>query len=136
NDRFALQFADADVSPQLAAGLEAPLAPTHLGAFLDDSAAEDDPSLHSLTRIGPSASTTIYWPAPGSASSGTVEALVGGGSGRVLVPSSSTADGAARLGDDVLAYDEPLSDTILDAARTSDPAARERALTAATVRVW
>lgn len=136
NDRFALQFADADVTPQIAAGLDAPLAQTHLGAFLDDSAADDDPSLHSLTRIGPSANSTIFWPAPGSAGADTVEALVGDGSARVMVPSSSTTDGSARLGGQVLAYDDALSDALLDAAREMDPDARERALAAATVRVW
>src|SRR5699024_9050616 len=129
------QFADADVTPQIAAGLDAPLPPTHLGAFLDDSAAEDEPSLHSLTRIG-SASSRIFWPAPGSATRNTVETLAANGAARVLVPASSTRDGASALGDDALAYDDDLSEALLAAAEEADGETRERALTVATTEIW
>lgn len=139
NERFALQFGDADVTPQIDAGLEEPLAPTHLGAYLDDSAVgtEESPvTLESLTRIGPGTEPEVFWPAPGSADDGTVSALTADRDAHVLVPASSTSDGSARLGDDALAYDDELSDLLLDAARESDPEARENAVDVARTEIW
>lgn len=139
NDRFALQFADADVSPQIAAGLDAPLAPTHLGFALEQATidASDEPiTLSSLTRIGDDAAPTVYWPSPGSATDDTVSTLVRGSAARVLVPASATDDGSAVLGDDALAYDDALSDALLDAARMSDAPTRARALTVAKAEIW
>lgn len=139
NERFALQFADADVSPQIAAGLEAPLSPTHLGFALDQATidASNEPiTLSTLTRIGDGSSPKLFWPSPGSASNDAVAALVGSSSSRVLVPASSTDDGSARLGDDALAYDDELSGALLEAARMGDPSQRERALTVATAEIW
>ena len=139
NDRFALQFADADVSPQIAAGLDAPLAPTHLGFALDTAtidAADEPITLSSLMRIGEGHSPRVYWPSPGSASDETVSALVGDSAARVLVPASTTPNGSAALGDDALAYDDALSNDLLEAARLGDSAQRERALTVATAEIW
>lgn len=139
NDRFALQFADADVSPQIAAGLDAPLEPTHLGFALDPAtidAADEPITLSSLMRIGEGRSPQLFWPSPGSASDETVSALVGDSAASVLVPASTTANGSAVLGDDALAYDDALSHALLDAARLSDAAERERALTVATAEIW
>ena len=118
NDRFALQYGDADVTPQLDAGLDAPLAPTHLGNFLDESAS--DATLSSLLDIG-SAGPTLFWPAPGSADDDTVAALTAGVDARVLVPASSTVDGAPALGDTVLAYDDELADVLIEAGEAADP---------------
>ncbi|WP_156761423.1 DUF6049 family protein [Microbacterium karelineae] len=139
NDRFALQFADADVTPQIEAGLDAPLKPTHLGAYLDENivAASDEPiTLHSLTTISPTVRTELFWPTPGSAGDDVVAALADGSDARVIVPASSTTDGAARLGDDALAYDDALSDRLLEIARASDPVVRAQAISAATAEVW
>ncbi|WP_110587933.1 DUF6049 family protein [Microbacterium suaedae] len=134
NDRFALQFADADVSPQIRAGLDAPLPPTGLDAYLDGT--EESASLDALLTVDPTTSDDLIWPAPGSADGDVVTALAGDTDARVLVPASSTVDGDTHLGDDVLAYADALSAQLLDAAREGDAVARAQALTAATAEIW
>jgi len=133
NDRFALQYGDADVTPQLDAGLDAPLAPTHLGNFVDESVT--GATLSSLLDIGADG-PALFWPAPGSADDDTVAALTGATDAHVLVPASSTADGEPALGDDVLAYDDALAGELLAAAREDDPDARAIAAEAARAGLW
>ena len=132
-DRFALQYGDADVTPQLDAGLDAPLAPTHLGNFVDESVT--GATLSSLLDIGADG-PALFWPAPGSADDDTVAALTGATDAHVLVPASSTADGEPTLGDDVLAYDDALAGELLAAAREDDPDARAIAAEAARAGLW
>lgn len=95
NPRFALQFGDADVTPQLQAGLGRPLAPTSFAAYTVSSqfAAPTPtptgsattgptptatptvqpgepvapPTTDELLEIGPDARSDVYWPADGSA---------------------------------------------------------------------
>lgn len=133
NDRFALQFGDADVTPQLDAGLDAPLVPTHLGNFLDESAA--DATLSSLLDVG-SDGPALFWPAPGSADDETVAALTAGADARVLAPASSTVDGAPALGDAVLAYDDGLADALMTAAEETDPDALALDTEVARAQLW
>jgi hypothetical protein len=133
NDRFALQYGDADVTPQIDAGLDAPLAPSHLGNFLDASAA--DATLSSLLDIGDDAGH-LYWPSPGSADDDTVAALTDGTDARVLAPASSTTDDEPSLGADVLAYDDELASALLAAGREEDPDRRALETEAVRAQLW
>ncbi|MTE24128.1 DUF6049 family protein [Microbacterium sp. ZXX196] len=135
NDRFALQFADADAATQVAAGLDAPLAADHLSAYT--TAIEGDAAgIDALTDIGETASAPVYWPASGSLNDELAAALTSGDGARVLVPASDTADGEPALGESTIAYDDALSDRLLAAAALADPAERDRALSAATAEIW
>lgn len=134
NDRFALQYGDADVAVQIDAGLEAPLAPTHLGNYLTDSATAT--TLSSLLDIGAGSAGLFYWPAPGSADDDVVDALARDNDARVLVPASSTAADAPALGGEVLAYDDALAGSLLSAAREEDPEARDLAIELARAQLW
>lgn len=147
NDRFALQFADADVAAQIAGGFEAPLVPAELDAYLEGHtpAVEDDstpapadeatpePTVDELLTVGASPATGLAWPAPGTADDELVAALA---DTQVLAPASTTADGEPALGDDVLAYADDVSDALLAAARATDPTVREHALVEATAGLW
>ncbi|MGI6878532.1 DUF6049 family protein [Microbacterium sp. gxy059] len=132
NDRFALQFADADVTAQLDAGLATPLGPAGLDAYLPGDVTEA-PELDDLLDIGGQASSSIVWPAPGSADDDTLAAI---GDARVLVPASSTVDGSPALGQSVLAYDDAAGDALLEAAQATSSFDRETALVAATAELW
>lgn len=97
NPRFALQFGDADVTPQLQAGLGRPLAPTSFAAYTVSSQFTAPtptptgsatpttgptptvtptvqpgdpvapPTTAELLEIGPGARPAVYWPSDGSA---------------------------------------------------------------------
>lgn len=130
NARFALQFGDADVTAQAAAGLAAPLGPTSLAWAMqarDFAASGGDPAaspapeaaqlpdLSSLTTVA-GAQAGLLWPARGALTAslaGPVQAYAGTG-GSVLVSSSSLAAPAASAvadaaGTRVLVYDDAAS---------------------------
>lgn len=136
NNRFALQFGDADVAAQLRAGLPAPLAPTSLQTYMtaadflqpaaavsavstpDPSASATPgqpsyPSLESLLDIG-SATGGVFWPATGSAGADTVATLGATGTAEdpvhVLVPSTSVASGARQAAASVGGVSTPVYD--------------------------
>jgi len=164
NSRFALQFGDADVSPQLAAGLPAPLQPTSLtfamraadfpaptptptpDAQADADTASAVPDLQTLLGIG-TAPVTAYWPSTGSTGPGTVGALAAASpEALTLVSSTSTAAGAgggfvpARgttpEGAQVLVYDTAVSTALAEAAGEPDPTLRGTALATASAQLW
>jgi len=116
NDRFALQFGDADVAPQLQAGLPAPLSPLSLEGY--EAAAEPEPTptptptptekpaavgsdeedldLARLLSIGDDAIDSVYWPAPGQATPAVMDALRAADPDAIAVtPSEATQEGAA-----------------------------------------
>ncbi|WES63595.1 DUF6049 family protein [Microbacter sp. GSS18] len=124
NDRFALQFGDADPGVQLQAGLDGPLAPLDLTAYIDpndftgvdestdepqptglptpeptesaDDAGPGIPSLEDLVDIG-EALGDVYWPATSSVTPETVAMLAASGSDAdalTVVSSRSTGGGA------------------------------------------
>lgn len=122
NDRFALQFGDADIAAQLRAGLSAPLTPTSLQNYMsatdftqpapavsavstpDPSASATPgqptyPSLTTLLDIG-TAAANVFWPVTGSAGAETVAALgalgTGDGPTHVLVASTSVSGGGRQ----------------------------------------
>ncbi|SBS72771.1 DUF6049 family protein [uncultured Microbacterium sp.] len=157
NPRFALQFGDADLAAQVAAGLSRPLSPLPLTSYLDpanftESDAETpepsptpggDPSLpdlEELTDLGTSAGT-ILWPATGTAGAETVAALgevvVDDAASVTLVSSdATTATGAvparAAAGDaQLLVYDAAVSAALRTAAAAEDAVPRAAAQAAA-----
>lgn len=112
NDRFALQFLDADLSAQAAAGLSHPLAPDSLDVFIAPSQEEDEgdespspstasasetdspdePSVAELSAI-PHALGTVFWPrstlSPTTAD--TIGTYSDDPSAVTILPSSATA---------------------------------------------
>lgn len=133
NDRFALQYGDADVTPQVDAGLDSLLVPSHLGNFLNASAASA--TLSSLLDIG-DAPEKLFWPSPGSADDDTVAALTADSDAHVLVPASSTTNDEPALGDAVLAYDDELASALLGAAREEDPDLQAAETEIARAQLW
>ncbi|MFV9423834.1 DUF6049 family protein [Microbacterium sp. S1037] len=160
NERFALQFGDADLASQLRAGLTAPLAPTSLQSYMtasdftqppavaspspDPSATPGQPTLPDLATlldIG-SATPSVYWPASGSAGADTVAALGGQGTvdapTRVLVPSSTVAGAGEAVpanasvgGVSTPVYDAEVSAALTRAAGENDTTRRGGDLAAA-----
>lgn len=118
NSRFALQFGDADVTPQLQAGLPRPLAPTSFAAYMtpaDFPAATPSPTptptptatsgpstslpdTETLLGIGEPTRDAVFWPADGSADAGVVTRLGELGEADspalTIVPSTTTTAGA------------------------------------------
>ncbi|MDN3311277.1 DUF6049 family protein [Microbacterium oryzae] len=159
NERFALQFGDADAAAQVQAGLPTPLAPTSLRAFesgqnfeatvptpsaapIDEAtpepAAEPEyPSLEELLSIGEEAAR-LYWPAEGTAGPDVVEALSADGA-LTMLPSTATSEGADGTGvpsraEGALVYDDGVSDVLTAAALDDD--AHEQALVASSADLW
>jgi hypothetical protein len=161
NSRFALQFGDADIAPQLQAGLARPLRPTSLQAYMDpaDFPPPTDPSpspsptpttdqpvfptVSQLTEIG-GARANVFWPGTGTATADVVATLgalaVDDRESVTLVPSTSTRAGAsggtvpgrAAAGDaDLLVYDADVSRELHDASMTEETSVRGAPLTAA-----
>ncbi|MDQ1130027.1 DUF6049 family protein [Microbacterium sp. SORGH_AS_0888] len=157
NSRFALQFGDADVSAQLAAGLPTPLQPTALTSALDPANFRAEPTpapsatpttptaavpdLATLLDIG-TAVPNVYWPVTGSSSAAAVDTLSRAAPGALtLVPSAGTAAGGGEstviargvtaAGADVLVYDSAISAALRDAAEATDAATRGNALATA-----
>ncbi|WP_187288858.1 DUF6049 family protein [Microbacterium sp. B19] len=159
NDRFALQFGDADLAAQIRSGLTAPLAPTSLQYYLTASDSTKPapalstptpsptapgqptyPDLATLLDIGP-ADQNVFWPATDSVD-GSVAAALGAlgtadGPARVLVASSnlsarpSTASSAVD-GVSTPVYDAEVSSALTAAAGENDTARRGASLAAAS----
>lgn len=161
NDRFALQFGDADIAAQLQAGLSAPMGPISLQSYMSEAdfvgpapavstvsspqpvpstspGQPTFPSLSTLVDIG-SATPNIFWPATGSAGAGTVASLGALGTPeeptRVLVASTSASGGtrpAATIGGvSSLVYDAEVSRVLAAAAGQNDSTRRGASLAAA-----
>lgn len=160
NDRFALQFGDADLAAQINSGLTTPLAPTSLQTYLSaadftnpapalstpspsPTAAPGQPSYPDLTTlldIGP-ADQNVFWPATGSVDGAVVASLGALGTAdapaRVLVASSnlsarpSTASSAVD-GVSTPVYDAEVSSALTAAAGENDTARRGASLAAAS----
>ncbi|MFT4210367.1 MAG: DUF6049 family protein [Microbacterium sp.] len=159
NTRFALQFGDADVSTQLAAGLTSPLQPTSLVSYIDetDFPAEPEPTPSATattgtestvpdltTLLGIGASTAdAYWPPTGTTSTSIVDTLAAATPGAVtLVASTATtagaggatvaASGRTDAGSGILVYDAAVSTALGTAANMTDATARSAALATAS----
>lgn len=144
NDRFALQFGDADVAAQIHAGLSAPLSPISLQAYMSaadfaqparaisavstpDPAVSATPgqpmypSLSTLLDIG-SATPHVFWPATGSASDDTVAALgsmaADGQPVHVLVSSTDVTGDSRRASASVGGVSTPVYDDDVSRALT------------------
>jgi len=160
NDRFALQFGDADLASQLRVGLSAPLAPTSLQSYMtesdfaqppavasptpDPSATPGQPTLPDLATLLDVGATTssVYWPATGSAGADTVATLGALGTAEapahVLVPSSSVDGAGAAVstaasvgGVSTPVYDAEVSGALTSAAGENDATRRSADLAAA-----
>lgn len=156
NDRFALQFGDADLSAQFRAGVTTPLTPTSLLSYMtasdftqpisgvttpspSASVAPGQPSFPDLTTlldIG-SADQNVFWPATGSADTAVVGSLGNLGTeaapARVLIASSNVAGGRATAtaavgGVATPVYDAEVSRALTAAAAENDTARRGAAL--------
>lgn len=86
NERFALQFGDADLATQVHAGLPAPLQPTTLTPYADiadfapaagSSSAAAIPETAELMAVGtlPTTRSQVFWPASGTAGADIVSAV-------------------------------------------------------------
>ncbi len=155
NERFALQFGDADLATQVHAGLTAPLEPTTLAPYADpanfsaagSTTAEGVPDLRQLLAVGTATNTVrdIFWPAGGTAGPDVVAAIdaqAGADADALtLVPSDTVSGGdggvRAATGDaDLLVYDHLVSAELARVAAASDDApVRSAELAAATAQV-
>jgi hypothetical protein len=144
NPRFALQYGDADVSTQFAAGLDAPLAPTSLSAYVDPKAQPAAPTptptdeqqsepaappLDALLDVGAGGEATIYWPPSGTASPELVGWLTAATPGAITIVDSTqvspSATSHARTGGGELLVASSSASTALQAASTAtQPTAR------------
>lgn len=150
NSRFALQFGDADLSVQYAAGLDAPLTVDTLTPSIvaagqppatpdptpTPGSEEEPPSapgIDELTNIG-DARADVFWPAGGTTNAALLTALgdEGATSSRTLVASDAVGGEAgprARLGGaQLLVYDSRVSDALRTASSASLRAERSAAL--------
>lgn len=157
NDRFALQFGDADPAAQVAAGVIPPLAPTSLAAYIDPAgfagdapaptatptgtatpAASDTgdsaglPTLDELLDVG--ATTAIWWPE--AITDEVVTALGAEGTPTLTTTaaiSTSTPSALARTGNaGLLVADADLSAALSAAAAATDAVDRAAALAEAS----
>ncbi|EZP27699.1 DUF6049 family protein [Microbacterium oleivorans] len=160
NERFALQYGDADLAAQVGAGAASPGRMTSFSAYLDaanfevttDAAGATPapsptpgqvalPSLDALFDVGADRDA-VYWPATGTAGAETATALsaVTGTQDTpvTLLPSSlarSDAAAHATAGDaDLLVYNEDLSGLLAQASTTGDATERASALAEYTAR--
>jgi hypothetical protein len=160
NDRFALQFGDADLAAQIRSGVTTPLTPTSLRAYMSAAdftqaqatatlptpapspspGAPSFPDLATLLDIGP-ADANVFWPATYSVDAGTVAALGAlssdGDPARVLVASSNLTSPPASAASTVAGvattvYDAEVSAALTRAAGENDSARRGAALAAAS----
>lgn len=159
NERFALQFGDADLATQIGAGLRTPLTVTSLGTPQTAGGGGADaaspaptptstptstpegttPTLAELLDIGP-ATQGFFWPATGTAGGAVATALAGLATpetpATTLVPSSITsgsATGRARAGDaDLLVYDADISRSLHAVSVATDSVDRGRGRAAAS----
>jgi hypothetical protein len=158
NERFALQFGDADIAAQINAGRTTLSTPLELSSYLDPTHFPADtggatpaptatptlPDMKALTYIG-AAVPGMYWPFSGTATSKVLSVLrTADTSATTLVASASTAAGAgsatapadARIdAARVLLYDSAISTQLADASTAADPPHRGDALAAATAHL-
>ncbi|GGH44213.1 DUF6049 family protein [Microbacterium album] len=155
NERFALQFADADVAAQVHAGLDGPLRPTSLGAYEapapqssptpspSPAGVPDDtpPDLDALLDIG-RATGSVYWPMRDAMGPEVLDGLRAWDRDAVaLVASRALREGADRAsvgarGEGLLAYDAGISAALESIARQQDETARAAAEVAAAAELW
>lgn len=163
NERFALQFGDADATTQAQAGLPALLTPTTLAPFLDERnfaspppasapptstatptpSPTDEPSLpddEALTMID-GASQAILWPRADVTADDLADFRTYlGGTATTILPSTALEDataGHAAVGDDdVLVTDAAASEALSDAAGLSDADARAQSLATANAYLF
>ena len=164
NDRFALQFGDADMAAQVQAGLPALLQPLSLEGYAaapeptptpspspteSPAAVDDDTSaldLAALLEIG-EATPSLYWPAPGQASTAVFDALAASDpEAVVLTPSDATTEGAAGKavpgsaatagGATALVYDDGASDALGAVVTAATEQERATATATATAELW
>jgi hypothetical protein len=134
NSRFALQFGDADITPQLQAGLAQPLAPTSFAAYMSESDfAEPEPTPTPTPTQTPTPTPTTPTPTPletpgptpaptaDSSLPTTAELLEVGPATRTGVywPADGTADTqiVTQLG--AIAAGEPASVTLVPSSTTA-----------------
>lgn len=162
NDRFALQFGDADVATQVAAGQTPLLEPTSLAPYFggatepddEDDAEEAEPTptsasngvadpatltMDELLDIG-AATPNLFWPDPDAVTGATIAYLTEE-NGTALVPSLATAEGedgsaVPARGEGVLVYDSAVSTAMSSASAMGDSDERHRAIAAATASLW
>ncbi|KAA9089243.1 DUF6049 family protein [Microbacterium radiodurans] len=151
NERFALQFGDADLAVQIHAGLPGPLQPTTLSPYADpadfrvsgSSAAPTVPETGALLSVGGIETTAsdVFWPATGTAGGDVVAAIdaqAGPDAAALsLVPGSTTPGAAAAVravagSADLLVYDDTVSRELTAAAAQTDATERSARLAAAT----
>lgn len=165
NERFALQYGDADVAAQVQAGLPALLQPLSLEGYAAAPEPEPSPSpsptespaavgdddeatadLAELLAIG-EATPSLYWPAPGQATPAVIGGLKAADPKAVVVtPSSATEEGASGSGVPAssatadgaaaLVYDEGASEALDAVALASTEQARASATAVATAELW
>ncbi len=152
NERFALQFADADVAVQLDAGLSEPIQPEALTSYLDSADFLEPPITPTAAPAeAPSPTPTpaqlpaveqlldvrathdsVYWPATGTAGDEAVATLGELDGSVTLVPSStvagSTSAHASVGGADLLVYDSDVSTALTDTAIATGVTARAAGL--------
>lgn len=162
NPRFALQFGDADLATEIAAGLDAPLSVQTLAPYLSEAdftgttpaptptstPAVDDasalPTLDELTDIG-APTGNVFWPATGTAGADVVAALgartVDDVASITLVDSNAlttdaTSPAWTTAGDaQVLVYDADVSSALGLAAGAASPLARADARASASAYI-
>ncbi len=140
-ERFALQFADADIASQAAAGLPEPLVPSSLAGFVEGIGsgtedAPDDPAFFEtetlLTVTG--ATPGVFWPRADAAAS-ELEAIAGFDSNAVSLVASDAltepvTDAPATVGAAAaLIIDSELSRLATSAATDTDEQSRALTLT-------
>ncbi|GAA1703137.1 hypothetical protein GCM10009808_21320 [Microbacterium sediminicola] len=153
NDRFALQFGDADPALEIAAGAPEPLAPTSLAAYLDEAnfadvtaptptgspsptptesgaPVEDDlPPVTQLMDVG-ATGPVIFWPARVDAAGVAQLAIDGAWTliGSDAVTSSTSAARVAADGAQLVVFDAALSAAASTATTSADTMSRSVAL--------
>ncbi|MBS1675242.1 MAG: hypothetical protein JSS74_14905 [Actinobacteria bacterium] len=158
NDRFALQFGDADATAQAAAGLTAPLAVTDYAPFLTPAGAAPTTPTPTPAATGPTAQqpspdaiagarSDLLWPR-GQVTAEQVVTMshyVSGPGSATILPSSTFTAGAddapvaARAtvdGASVLVTDDAVSTALSDAAVQGDANERGHDLTEANAMLW
>lgn len=158
NERFLLQFGDADVAAQAAAGLTKPLGVDSFAAFTNPSGtppATPTPSPAPTTAGSPGGSDVaavagaredILWPR-GQVSAAEVATMTGYAAGGAvsILPSTTFASGAkgesiparGAVGDTaVLVLDTAVSEALSAAALQTDATRRGGALTEANAMLW
>ncbi len=162
NERFALQFGDADATVQSQAQLPALLQPATLSPFLTP---QDFPSVRATETPAPTASPSpldqpgavlpddaeltalegsldgILWPRAGVRAEdlATFETYVGAGTTTIVSSATTGGTGAAHAQaaeHDLLVIDDTVSAAISDAADEADDDARQQLLAAASARIY